>query len=383
MITERLMGVGKWSLKLSEETPVQVMQALDPRTSSFGHIVITPTAVDGGPGVLSDATMLARSIYTGILRRQPSDYEIGGVGVNAYMGDDDTGLYTASLSVASAYTFALWAAALRPAFLTAGITSTISGAYNNTYTLTTYKQPLLDVCDRFGAEWRVTNDFKFDIGTQTDLFRTTPIAIVARKKGDGGRELGLAGIVGDLEIARDTDDWVRRVRYLSGAGPTVTTADGSVADADVPYRAPDGTALQWTKIVTAPSTVPAGSETAMATAEYNKLKNPRQEFAVSSRNYDISADVRVGDNVYVFDPERGIEDTANQIIYRGSVIRPEIIRCVGYTRPVVRGMGVYFRRYVNVAGTWTVEWTDLTNHVVYETGDTRIEVGAKPRPVTR
>ena len=385
MITERLMGVGSWKLRLSEETPRDIMDRLLPRVSGFGLLVVTPSPVDGGPTAIPDASMLALARYVGVYRNQPSDFGMQGVGLNVFMGDEDgKGLYTASLSVASAYTFAQWAAALRPAFLTAGVTSSIAGAYNNTYAYTTYKQPLLDVCDRFGAEWRVTNEFKFDIGRPTDLFPnyTTPKAVIVRKKGDGGRELGLRGIPGELEVHRDVEDWVRRVVMLSGAGPTATSADGSVADASVPFRAPDGSALQWTKVFRATSTVPAGSESAMASAEYLKNASVRQEFTLSTEHYDIGADVRVGDSLYVYDPERGIFDTSKTITYRGQMLNPEVIRCVGYSYPIAEGFGVYFRRYRWDGSNWVVEWIDLTRYVVWEDGETTVEVGAKPRPIS-
>lgn len=384
MITERLMGVGQWKIQLSPDTPRSILDRLLPRVAGFGQLVITPSPIDGGPSALTDATILSLARYTGVFRNQFTDYGLQGVGVNVYMGDEGgKGIYDATITTPS--TFAQWAAALKPTFLTAGVTSTVSGTYDNDYANSIRKEPLQDVCDRFAVEWQVTPDLKFDLGYPADLFPnyTTPKAVIVRREGDGGRELGLRGIPGNLQIRRDVEDWARRVVMLSGSGPTATTANGSVADADVPFRAPDGTALQWTEVYRAPSTVPSGDEQEMADAQYARVASVRQEFSLSTKHYDIGADVRVGDQVYAFDPDRGIFDTSKKITYRGEEIYPEVIRCVGYTWPVARGFGVYFRRPVdNNTATWGFEWINLTPYMVWEDREATVEVGAKPRPLT-
>lgn len=376
------MGVGAWKLALRVDTPRRVLDRLDPRVNGFGQLVILPAPLPGGPKSVSEANLLARARYAGVLRKQTSDTAFAGCGLNVYMGDEDgKGIYDASLSVASPYGFDKWAAALRPSFLTAGITSTISGVYNNTYTYKTRKTALADVCNRFEAEWRVNPNFTFDIGLQADLFLQTPKSVILPK--GGGRELGVRGIPGDLQVARDVEDWARRVVMLSGAGPTATAADGSVADADVQYRAPDGKALQWVKVFNAPSTVPAGSETPLATVEYFRNASARQEFTLSTEHYDIGADIRVGDMLYVYDESRGIRDLTSTVIFNGEVLRPEIIRCVGYSWPLSEGMGVYFRFPVdNNTDTWTFDYVDLTEFVIWEDGETTVEVGAIPRPTS-
>lgn len=379
-VTERLMGIGEWSLSLRDDTPRAVMDRLDVRTAGFSQIVITPTPVDIqslGDGALP----LAR--YVGVYRKQPSDYGMAGAGLAMYVADEDGKgpVYTTPIGGSGA-TFAFWATTLRPSSLTAGITSTFAGQFTKIYNHTNLRDPLDDVCSYFGAEWSITNDFKFNIGLPSALFATTPRAVITAKEGEGGRDFGIVGVTGDLGVQRDLEDWTRRVDYFTGseASPALTLADGGVAANDIPYRTPSGAALPMDRIIEDYSGTTGTDATGLANAQFGRFRNPRQQLSLSSRQYDIGQDVRVGDNVYVYDPVRGIRDMTKQINYRGKLIYPETIRCVGLDGwPIRQGMGVYFRYWTRPASTWVLNWLDLTNYMKWETGDTTIEVGAKPR----
>lgn len=379
MITERLMSVGRWDLSLRDDTPRSVMDKIEPHRPGvgFGLLVITPEYVD--PTSMADADILKLARYAGPIRTQSGDFDFAGAGMNLFMGDEnDGGRYAPS--VTTPVTFAQWAAVLLPSFLTAGITSAIAGNFDNDYARIMWARIRDEVCARFTAEWRVNPNLTLDIGVRSDLFKVTPNTMIVRK--DGGRELGLIGIQGELEVERDLEDWTREVQFISGSTPTVTSASGGVAANAVPYRAPDGTAMQMTRIVTAASTVPAGSETAMANAEYAKASVVHEELTLKSGMYDVGQDVRVGDNLYVFDPLRGLQDDSNRVLYRGEWVNPTVIRCVGYRWPVRTGMGVYLRRFrSNGTTTWPVEWVDLTRYVLFEDGaQTSVDVGSMPRP---
>lgn len=370
------MGVGQWSLDLVEDTPISVLDRLDVRTSGFGHIVVTPVPVDVA---LGDAILpIAR--YTGVYREQDR-VSLGGLGPNMWVADSNGKgpFYAEGLSTPDGK-FADWVTRLRPAQLTPGITSTIAGWFPKTYFGTNLRDPLDEVCLYFGAEWRVTPALAFDIGKRADLFRVDPVAVVVAKESEAGRDLNVQGIPGDVSAPRDVKNIVRRVNLYSGDqdAPTVTFSTPTVSDADFPYRGPDGSVLRMDQRYESWD-APVGSEAQYANNLQNLNKLPHEEIKLTTRQYDIGQNVEVGDNLWVFDPLKGIRDLSNPVDYRGVTIYPEIIRCVGYTWPVRQGMGVYFRRFVKVDGSWVVDWIDLTNYVEFETGDTSVEIGDKPR----
>ena len=369
------MGVGAWNLRLDEATPGHVINRLRVADAGRGHIVITPTWADLGN--MNDAAALALSRYTGVyLRREHATHTLSGYGVNAWLGEDDsvgrsTGGTTQTLS------FPDWAAFVTPSYLGTGIRTAIPGNFKYTYDPTTFRALADAVAARYNAAWHVTPDFKLNFGTYNDLFRNPAKAMVVRHRQDAGRDLNLRGIHGDLDMVEDIEDWRWRNVYFYDGGSVIQ--DGGVADADVPFRGPDGSPAFVDQITTDGSTDNSTDAAALALALWRQTTGVRQELTLSSVEYDIGVDVAVGDNLYVYDPDRAIYDLTREVVYRGQRIHPAVIRCVGYTWPVREGMGVWFRRYRKVDSSWVLEWIDLTPYVLWESGDTTVEVGAKPR----
>lgn len=388
-VTERLRGIGAWSLSLRPDTPTQVKNLMLPEVSGYGHIVITPNRVD--LGAMSDEDALALSRYTGIfLARDEQNLTLSGYGVNAWLGDGNKGrsfgLFGPGAGAGNTYittgAFSQWVdAILQDGFLTEGTISSISGTYTVVHERGFFRDVLDAVCDRFGADWVVRPDFSLDVGTQADLFRVTPEALIVRHRADSGRDIAIRGVTGELDMTRDVEDWARRVIFWwdDSGSPTASIADGGVAEADVPFRGPTGGPPLIDRIVDGSRVDSSGDAAALAAAHWAQTSGVRAEMTLRSNEYDIGRDVAVGDNVYVFDHERGIFDLNNPVTYRGQTIYPRVIRCVGYTWPIRQGMGVWFRRYRKVGGNWELEWIDLTPYVVWEDGNTTVEVGAKPR----
>lgn len=364
-VTERHMGLGAWTLTLRTDTPLSVLNQVDLVSKAFGHVIVTPTHSDadavGGNGLLT----LAR--YTGMLRARPSQYELAGAGLAAWLGDEDgKGDVLDSALTKSAGTFVQWITDLRPSSLDAGTYNTVAGSLNATYQWVSRREALDAVCDYFGAEWRVNPNGSLDGGTEAQLFTTTPIAVVQKRS--GGRDLNVVGIRAHLDVAKDYEDYTTAVKLL--ANGVVGTANISPATT---FRDLNGNLVEFTRIVDSSNTT-AGNETAVAQAQLNRFTSLRRAVSLSSDAYDIGGDIAVGDTIYVWDPDLDLVDTANQVQYRGQLIFPIKLRVLGYTWPIRRGMGVYFR-----APTTAGEITDLTDWVEWETGDTTIEVGAKPR----
>lgn len=368
------MGVGSWALSLNPDTPGQIKDVMLPARSAYGHIVVTPTWVDLGS--MDDATALSLSRYTGIyLARDEATLELSGYGVNAWLGDGQKGRSTGGTTKTD--TFANWAAFVTPAFLGTGTRSTIAGNFKHIYDPTFFRELADAVAARYDAAWRVTPDFQLDFGTYDDLFREDPVTVITRSRLDAGRDFNVRGVHGDLNMTRDVEDWARRVVYFYDGGSIIQT--GGVSDLDAPFRGPTGDPAFVDRVIVDMQTDNSTDATALALAEWRKTTGVRDQITLSAEEYDIGRDVQVGDNLHVFDRDRGIFDLTNPLLYRGQTIYPQVIRCVGYTWPVRAGMGVWFRHYRRVDDAWVLTWTDLTPFVRFESGETTVEVGAKPR----
>lgn len=380
-VTERLMGLGEWNLTLKQGTSFEVLRRLDPR--SGGHVVIFPAAVDVKS--MNDSQALTQARFSGLYNDQPSLLEIGGPTANFWAGgqSDTRGRSIGSHATPGTGTFLDWRTNLAPPGLTLGITpvTAVSGTFVKVHLRTTYRAMIDDVSNRFEVEWRVTPDFKFDWAKPQDIFDLTPKAVIVRKRDDSGRDFGVLGITGEMEYSRSAEDYVYRVLYWYNNNANSVARDGGVADIDKPFRAPDGTHAWIDLIIEDSQTTAAGDANALGDMQFKRFYPLEQKVSLSSIEYDIGRDVQVGDALWVFDDVLGLVDITNKVRYRGRTIHPMVIRCVGQTWPIRQGMGVWLRRYVpsSPPGSWLVEWTDLTPYVEFETGETTVEVGAKPK----
>jgi hypothetical protein len=228
------------------------------------------------------------------------------------------------------------------------------------------------LCDAFAsAEYRVTPELKLDAGTVTNLYPTftTPTAVIMRRW--SGRDRNISGIhATDMTVARDFNSYASTVFVDSGGG----TGSDTVAPT---WKDINGNTGAITKYVSETGAV--GNETATAAQQRARIGGVRRQITLSSDIYDVVGDIRCGDSVWVYDPELGLLDTANQIQYRGQLVFPISVRVFGFTWPIRAGMGVYF-----VASNATgadgagATITDLSDWVAFEDSDVTLEVGANP-----
>lgn len=360
---------GSWSLRLRDETPPSVLDVLDLTTAAFGHIVITPAHVDVN-GIDGWTVLVSLARYTGILRARPSQFGLAGVGLAAWLGDEDgKGDVLETALTKTAGTFVQWVTDLRPISLDAGTYNTVAGSLTHAFINISRRTALDYVADYFGAEWRITPAGALDAGTAAQLFVTNPTSIVQRRP--GGRDLNINGITGQVETDRDMEDYTTRVVLL---GDTAT-GSANISPATT-YRDLNGNLVDWTRLIESHETK-AGNENTVAQAQLNRFTAQRRAVKLRADAYDFGNDVEPGDTIYVYDTEVGLFDTANQVEYRGDVLFPMKLRVLGFTWPIKQGMGVYFRA-PDTAGTLT----DLTDWIDWETGTTEVEVGAKPRSST-
>lgn len=371
-IYQRVMSDGAWTIELSPDTPRALLDKLTPFTC---HIVITPAEIDIGS---TDAVFLAAARYVGPIRRIGKNrLSPGGPGNSMWLSDPDGKgeLLTSALS-AGTPTLSGWISALLPSSLTPGTITSPGGTFSNTYQWVTKRQAIDSVCRAFGVEWRVNNDFTFDAGTVDDLYRSvadgdTPAAIVAR--GFGGRDPQIVGIRSDVQVDIDWDDYVSLV-YVIGQG------SGFVGGITA-FRKPTGATFSWGRVVEDP-TAPPGSLNNVAAAVFAQLPTAtagRREVTVSTDLFDVSGDVTLGDDVWVWDPENGIVDTSNQVTYQGQLISPVAMRLIGVGWPVRRGMGVYLREQ---NASFTPTYYNLTPYVEFDESAATLELGAASRRLT-
>ena len=88
-VTERLMGLGKWSVKLKPTAPLWILEQVD----YFGSIVITTGRVFYEQDGMSDADMLEAAAYTGQVTEIPrrDRLTISGVSNRGWLGDGNNG----------------------------------------------------------------------------------------------------------------------------------------------------------------------------------------------------------------------------------------------------------------------------------------------------
>lgn len=360
-INERVMSLGDWSVRLRPDTPRLVRAQLQ---VPFSHVVVTPAHVQ--VDLLSDAAILGAAHYSGVVLRN-TGYELSGASPAWWIGDADGAgaTYLAPFATSGATFQAAIAAALSTA-LTSGSIETAGGSYTST-TQWVSRRTLLDaICAYFGREWRVNPNFTFDAGSISHLYTSTPRAFAVPRA--GAKDPELPAIEADLSVLVDWEQYANNIIVIG------RSQNGS-ATGTATFRDPFGTLATRTKVFEAAYDQPPGSEDTVASnllATY-EANSGRREVTLSSNQYDVKGAVKPGEYLYVYDPDVGLVDTANQVYYHGAWTYPVIVRCLAMTWPVEQGMGVYYRERTGTGATDMV-WTDLTPYVEWETGGATLEI---------
>lgn len=377
------MGLGSWKVNLSPYTPRTLMERIRVHNTGvgLGSLIITSTHLD--PKEHSNDEMLQMARYNGVYRRQTEQFELSGPGVEFWLGDEE-GKGEIINQINYTGSFVQWVQQVidQTNGISTGSLFSVDGGstWQHNFDRNTPRMILDELCKVYNAEWRVTTDFRLDAGEVIDFYSQNPTTIIVRRSEDAGRDLSIRGIRGNMELTTDLEDWVWKVKVFIGAFDawTVHEVNGGVAMDDVPYRSPDGIAAQVELAVEAFGDID-GREDEIGYDEYDKRRY-RREVRISSSEYDVGTDLNVGEFAWIFDPERGIYDEGNPMNFRGTIVYPEKIRCMGMTWPIRQGMGVYLRVWNHSGpGDWDYEWIDLTPYVLFEDGDTELEIGAIPR----
>lgn len=368
MINDVLMRLGSWEVLLSG-APREITSALD----HFGHVAITDSRID--IRAYGDEALKAAR-YVGVKRahkRTQGGFEFSGVSMAVWLGDeDDKGAILEEKVQLAGANFATAIGALLPESITEGTLYAVNGSYSGTHRWESPRNAIEYVCDVFGAEFRVNGDGTLDAGLPDDLFEATPRAIVLAR--EIGRDIDITTLEGDTESEADVIDWSSRVVLLAeGEGESIKTG---AAEIDTnPYLDLYGNPVKRTRIISESGTSETNAET-RAQLHLNRFSSQKDVVRLSSVSHEIIGPVNVGDTVYVYDPDTGFVDPANEVVFRGRLLYPMQLRIVGMSLPVAPDYGVYFRRNDG-------EWLDLSDWVVYEDGDVTVDVGARGKRLTK
>ena len=228
-----------------------------------------------------------------------------------------------------------------------------------------------------------------DVGPRESLFTghsSDPTSIIVR---DGsGDDPSITGLnPSAIKSSFDASEYASLVEYIYDDGKGKYDAL-DVFDTNNPYRGINGEQLERATYVTEPEH-PHLTRKERATAYLNELKRIKRSINLDLDYYDIQGDFEVGDNIFVYDPDLGFEDTddkvaededrttKHEVSYQGQFINPEKIRVTAITWPIKNNYGVYLRRLTSAKNN-TYQYIDLTEYVQFESAGTTLEVGDLP-----
>ena len=379
-VTESYRALGSWTLRLRPDTPQDVID----RIAYLGHVAISQTPVDArtaGDSLLSSAR------YVGVLRGiETSDdgHQLKGAGMALWLGDEEKkGSVIEDLVSLDNSTFTAAITALLPesGSIVAGTLHSVSGTYTGTHQYQSPREAIDYVCQTMGAAWRVNGDGTLDAGLQEDLFVSDPqVAIIRRGR---GTDMALRALHGATKLDSDVEDFTTRVLLLaSGTGGSTATGSADINPALNPYKDVHGNPVAMTRLVSESST-DATNAPARAQLQLNRFSGSRTAMELSTAQHDFAGanpydprqDLQVGDMVWVYDPESGLIDLNNEVIFHGQRLNAVLLQAVTITWPVTKGMGAGYRDRDG-------NWTDITSYIQWETGGTAVAVGGYDRSLT-
>ena len=437
MITERLMSLGSWSLKLSDRTPQRVLEQLALTLTStstgttngrWGTIAVTPAEVpgasqtDASTSTVAALAVLASSVYSGMLLKSDG-LTISGEHVTAWLGQSSgVGAMTGALVSTpgtSCFNFLSYlvgpggAPFALPQSLTVHTTNAWPAWIGGTLTFYgwnqlkgTHKDVLDAAANRVNSmsptgttwpnlwEWRVGHDMVVRGNTATAIYGDPGVLLT--DAADVGSSQPVPGVGGGgypvlgptispvthaigARIAQTVDisDMASRVWANIGiAGVETSTTTGGQG------FAVDGQAIDR-QIVASGSDSTLTDSTRRSNAERINRSAPRETLTVEIDGHTLPWVVPVGSQVWLsaqgWWTKPPVVASDEQMVPIDGGMMARRYRLVESTWPVVQGCGVYFlpNRSLPANPRGVI---DLTPWVEFETGATRLTVGERPKP---
>ncbi|WP_199546585.1 fibronectin type III domain-containing protein [Streptomyces sp. N35] len=389
-VTQILTAPGSWNFSLRPTAPPDLWD----RITYFGHIALVPGRM--APDQYGD-NLLTAARYVGVVRKRGTsgddrrtkqieqEYELAGVGMSVWLGDEDNkGAVLETAVEVNSQTFANTIRALlpTPGPVTEGTLYPVGTTYSGRHVYESPRQAIQYVCDTFAAaagtpvSWRVNGDGTLDAGPEADLYVTDPQCIISKKQ--AGKDLGgLESVSGGFAVTRDAEDFTTRIVLLAeGEGESIATGTADIGPGANPYKDIHGNPLQMTRLASESDTTVTNADT-RAQLLLEQYTGTHDGLTVETDNYYIEGAFDVGDWVWVYDPDSGLVDTANEVTFRGERLNPIKLQVTETSWPISEGYTVAYR---DANGAWY----DLTDHVDFDTGHTvNVTVGGFARALQR
>jgi hypothetical protein len=388
-VNEVLRALGSWEIKFTADVPRDVLDAV----AFFGHVAISPGRLD--PLQYGD-NLLTTARYVGVVRTRTwgddgrtnavgDDLSAGGPGMAMWLGDeDDKGYVYENAVMPASASFATTINALLPASgsggsVTTGTLYSVAGTYTGTHRWETPRTAIDYVCTTMSTtsvpvSWRVNGTGTLDAGPESSLYVTTPTCVITPT--DAGEDMSLRALLGLTDVTRDMEDYSTRVVLLAeGEGTSIATGTADIDGGLNPYKDIHGNTLKLTRMVSESDTATANASVRAALA-LSQFTSTRTALTLSTSDYDVHGTFQVGDYVWVYDPDAGLVDTAQEITFRGQRLNPVKLQVTETSWSVTAGYTVAYRA---ADGTWT----DLTRWIDWETDTTAsVTVGGLQRALT-
>lgn len=361
-VTKAVMAPGSFQVDLTSDAlpvPHSLTDALRLEDYAFGHILVFPTRLD--PNDYADADLFDLSVFTGIYRLQSNRTTLRGMHASGWLGDPNEKGALYETTITANTTLAAWAAALKPASLYAGTYG--SPGYNLDWSVQyqTPRKALDYVADHFDYEWQVTDDLLLNVDDPDNIYGAGA-DVIATPSFDG-RDVRYTAIRSTFDVDETAEEYTTRAISIDTGGTAYT------ADAVAVYKDGRGNDVIWRREVSATQDNTAASANNLTTSEIVKWGGVIQNLGCSTDTFCVMQDVPCGAYIYTYDPEKGIYDLGREVHYAGEIMFPMKRRVMSVTMQLRDGMGVVFRDMNAV-------YTDLSDHVAWETGSSRFEVGS-------
>lgn len=386
-VNEVLTALGKWQIELKPDVPRDILDSL----ADFGHVAIVPGRVD--PRVAGD-NLLSAARYVGVVRNRTladqgtadtatEKVQLGGPGLAMWLGDEDDkgAVLENATQFASGTSFPTAIRGLLPSSgsITEGTLYPTAKTYMGNHIWETPRKAIQYVCDTVSTlgnavSWRINNNATLDAGPESSLFKTSPTCVLLPR--GAGEDMLTRSLPGNLNLAQDMADFTTRVVLLAeGSGVSMATGSADISPALNPYKDLHGNTVKLTRLVSESAT-PTATAAVRAQLALNTFTNPNRTLTLSTSDYDINGSFDVGDYVWAYDPDKGLVDTSQEIVFRGMRLNPIKLQVTETTWPVTDGYTVAYRA---ADGTWT----DLTDQVAFEAaGSVSVTVGNFARQLT-
>jgi hypothetical protein len=368
-VTQVHEALGSFEFELLGNVPREILDGID----HFDHIAVIPGRIDPkqyGDGCLSAAR------YVGVVRRKKiaddgrtnliqDDIRISGVGMEFWLGDDDgKGAVIEDYVDFTSASFNTVMNTLRPASVSNGTIYTVTGSYSGRHVYETPRDAIKYVCETMSTEaipvgYKVSNDAKLYAGPESNLYVTNPTCIIMRKGSTQGEDMFMRSLPSTVDMDIDMEDFTTRVVMLAESdGESLATGTADLGPGVNVYKDLFGNSLQLTRLVNESDTLEENADTRAALALRSTV-NPHRTLTISTDDFDVHGSFEVGDYIYVYDPDSGLFDLANEVYIRGVRINPLKLRVTELDFAITENYTVAHRDKNGV-------WTDLSDYVHYE-----------------